>query len=266
MNYRQKHNKKFPWIIVPLLFIIGIIAFQPAFPERIRTIVFQIGEPIWGVTSSAQVAASDALSGTRSKQFLLEEIERLETELEKVRIEQLTNDLLREENRVLRERYERGETESPEVMVSILKRPRSTLYDTFIVDGGSAAGIKKDSLVISSGGVAVGTITEVFEHSALVTLFSSPGSSLDVLLGTDDSSIALSATGKGSGNFEVLIPRDIALSVGDPVVLPTLSPTLLATVDHIGILPTDPFKEVLFRLPINISEERFLFIKPYVQN
>jgi len=265
MNYPQRHKKKsIPWILIlTIIIVVLLIVFRPAFPENIRERVFLLGSPIWNSNQAIKANVSGFASELKSKQSLIEENQKLRGELQKIRLETLTNNILREENKVLRERFGRTENASSTILAAILKRPNTTLYDTFIIDGGESVGIKEGALVVSEQNIGIGVVSETFSKSALVTLFSAPGEMVDVLINGE---IAITAEGRGSGNFLVSLPRDIDIAIGEPIVLPTLSPTFFAEVEHIDINPTDPFKSILFRLPINISEERFVFVENYVQN
>mgnify|MGYP001559035202 CR=1 FL=1 len=66
------------------------------------------------------------------------------------------------------------------------------------------------------------------------------------------------ATGRGSGNFDARLPRELDVSINDTVTFPELNKQVLAVVEAIEVTPNDSFQRILFKSPINIAEIRFV--------
>ncbi|MGH7249772.1 MAG: hypothetical protein ACREGC_02255, partial [Minisyncoccia bacterium] len=79
---------------------------------------------------------------------------------------------------------------------------------------------------------------------------------------TDSSSqsgnIFMEVIGRGGGNFEMTLPKDVTLQKGDPVVLPGINPYVLAVTQSIISDPRDPFTKALLTSPVNIQELKFV--------
>ena len=71
-------------------------------------------------------------------------------------------------------------------------------------------------------------------------------------------SITVPATGKGGGNFEIHIPREIAVTDGDILAFPESPNVAIGVIKSIIFDPRDPFQTVLARTPVNVQELRFV--------
>ncbi|MDQ5950013.1 MAG: rod shape-determining protein MreC, partial [Patescibacteria group bacterium] len=92
-----------------------------------------------------------------------------------------------------------------------------------------------------------------------VVLYSAPGQTVSALSSPGD--IPLSMKGRGGGNFEIELPRDVELPVGSSVVYPEIHPYILGIVGDVTFDPRDPFQTVLVSLPINIQHIKFVEIE-----
>jgi hypothetical protein len=69
------------------------------------------------------------------------------------------------------------------------------------------------------------------------------------------------AAGRGGGNFEMTLPRDIKIDAGTDIVIPGITPYVLGVVQDIVSDPRDPFQKLLLASPINIQELKFVQIE-----
>ena len=67
--------------------------------------------------------------------------------------------------------------------------------------------------------------------------------------------------GAGGGNFRLILQRDMAVEVGDKILSPGISPQILGIVGDVRLSPTDAFKEVLVRSPVNIFALTFVSVE-----
>ena len=96
----------------------------------------------------------------------------------------------------------------------VVSAPPRTHYDTLLIDAGSDAGVVVGDIA-SVGGIAVGVVTDASTYSALVQLYSSPGSEFDVSVGGAHALVV--AHGVGGGSIEATIPNELSVTIGDTV-------------------------------------------------
>ena len=108
----------------------------------------------------------------------------------------------------------------------------------------------------------------MYPGSSKAILFSNPGEKTEVLVSLGRSSsgeagkdIFMQVVGRGGGNFEMTLPRDLVLEKGTEVQLPGLAPRALAIVETILSDPRDAFQKALLVSPVNIQELKFVEIE-----
>jgi cell shape-determining protein MreC len=252
-RYKPKVKKGGAWRVLPAWARIGIvvasvvllIVLATIFAKRIASHI----PPVYGGT------VSDALL---SKRALISKINSLQTTLESYDAEISTVSQLQSENASLKE--ELGRSPAPTgVLATVLTLPNRTFYDTMNIDAGSAEGIKKNMTVYAFGSVALGTISSVDTHTATVYLYSAPSqqTSGDAV----GSNVAVTLIGRGAGEYEVDLPRDVPLSVGDVISAQTTAPATLATIEKIITDPRDPFQRLLAKAPVNLQALKWVIVR-----
>jgi len=178
------------------------------------------------------------------------------------------------------------------ILASFLSKPNQSLYDTFIIDVGAKDGILVGQRVFALGNVPIGRVVEVNPNTAKVILYSNPGEKTEVVIsskqilptsGSDGSTTPsasntttseggpaspsqggdafMQVTGRGGGNFEMVLPRDFVLEKGAEAVLPGITPLVLGTVQTIISDPRDSFQKALLLSPVNIFEIKFVEVE-----
>ncbi len=257
MNYHRNRKLLSKPVVGVLLLIFALyILVQVPMPKFLVNITHQIGKPIWGSTSILNKQFQSITAFVVSNKSLREENRLLKEELESIRITELSQNLLREENNALKEILGR-KSDRETLLAAILSRPNKTIYDTLVIDTGNNNNVRKGERVIINN-IVLGEISKVLSNTSVVTLFSSPGIETDVLIGPDD--VSAKAVGRGGGNFEILLPRDIDIVVGDTIIMPGINSELFAIVEHVIVNPTDSFQKILFKNPVNIFEIKFVEI------
>ena len=109
---------------------------------------------------------------------------------------------------------------------------------------------------MANDNVYLGEVSEVDPHSSKVTLYSTPGRKLSVVLGA--SSISAEAVGIGGGNFNIFLPREVEVKEGDIIVIPSITTNVFGIVEKVNFQDKDSFQTVLFKSPVNISELNFV--------
>jgi hypothetical protein len=188
------------------------------------------------------------------------------------------------------------------VLADVLSKPPFSLYDTLIVDAGSEEGIQTgdqvyalaSAVVVVASSTAsatttsasvpaasstatstsatsvsnpqieipIGLVAEVYGGTSVVSLFSSPGQKYTVSIGP--AHVSASALAAGAGMFEAMVPNDSNVHVGDAVVVPSIQPSVFASVVSIVSDPARPYSLVLFQSPVDPFSLYFVEIqKPH---
>jgi cell shape-determining protein MreC len=132
----------------------------------------------------------------------------------------------------------------------VIARPPYLPYDALLIDRGSTDGITENAIVYYAHDRSIGVVSHVFTHSALVSLFSTPGMTSTVyVIGPD---VFTTAYGEGSGVVRVTIPQGIPLSEGNAVILPSLEVGVLGVVSAVESVSTQPEQNgyVTFDVPL----------------
>ena len=252
MNYRRDRKRKslLKFIIVAIIAAGGYVFFTSGIFTYTSRVVHTAAAPLW--RAGGEVASLwDAFAAyMSSKRVLEEENKRLRGELDIAKAKLLDRDLLYEENLELKKRL--GRPFIPDTVVTgfVLARPDKTPYDTFIIDIGEGAGIAAGDNVVLADDIIIGKIVEVYKDTAKVLLYSAPGEQIDVFVGAGG--VAATAIGRGGGSFEIRLPRGVEVSEGDAVYLPGANRKILGYVAYVEMKPSDPFKTVIVRGPVNI--------------
>lgn len=208
-------------------------------------------------------SAGENLSDTslvfRSKKSLMEENENLKLKLSE-RDATLSNyNSVQDDNNKLKEILGRKSEEKNMVLAAILAKPKSSPYDTLIIDAGLSESVFPGEKVFAFGSVPIGRVAEAYEHSSKIILFSNPGERTEVSIEGVD--VSMQIVGRGAGNFEMSLPRDLALEAGREVNLPGIDSYVVAKVVSIISDPRDAFTKALLISPVNIQELKFVEVQ-----
>lgn len=193
-----------------------------------------------------------------SKNSLAKENENLKSEIAGSEADRANYDSVVAENASLKEILGRKNEKTPMVLSAILAKPNQSPYDTLVVDAGENL-IKTGDTVFALGNVPIGRVAETYPNSSKVILFSNSGEKTQVVLG--DKNIFMEITGRGGGNFEMIIPRDFTLAKGDQVVLQGIVPYVVGVVETVISDPRDSFQKALLVSPVNIQELKFVEVQ-----
>ena len=164
-----------------------------------------------------------------------------------------------DENIQMKEILGRKPVATSMILAGILNKPNRSLYDTLLIDAGSAQGVIVGQKVFALGNVPIGYISEADANSSKVILFSNPGEKTETII--SGKNVSMPAVGRGGGNFEMILPRDFVLAVGTEIDLPGVNPYILGTVQTIISDPRDAFQKALIASPVNIQELKFVEVE-----
>ncbi len=233
-------------VFIVVVFIIAPLVITPL-GNAFRTAL----TPLWRIENNFVSVFQNVGSYFGSKKELASENTYLKVQLDEAKTRLVDRDTLYHENVDLKSILER-KPEGNFVLGTVMVKPSRSLYDTVIIDIGSSAGIAIDQNVYAFGSVPIGVISQVSAKNSTVTLYSTSGQKMVGRL--ENTKIDVELTGRGGGNFEIKVPRDVALEPGTKVLLPSLMPRVLATVTKSITDSRDPVQTFLLTSPVNINE------------
>jgi rod shape-determining protein MreC len=241
-----------------LFFLLILFLLHFFFPRFYSTLFYPITSILWKSENSLGTWLSHKASLVRGKYSLVLENEKLRREIASNKTSLLLLQNLEEENADLKNAL--GRKPSGDVIIAVvLTRPPVSPYDTLVIDAGSKDGIEIGNRVYADGDVLVGEIAEVYGSQSKVSLLSSPGKKTTISF--TGSNIHTEATGRGSGNFTASVPVEAGIQAGDTVIAPDIKLHVLGVVENIEADSTNSFATILFKMPINIHDIRFVEVQ-----
>jgi cell shape-determining protein MreC len=190
-----------------------------------------------------------------SKYSLVKENERLIQEVASRDASALLVDSLKDENETLKATLGRTGNGN-DILGVVLSRPPFSVYDTIVIDVGRTDGLQVGNKVYVEGDTLIGDVVEVYDHQAKVSLFSTPGRQMSVLVGKTN--ISAQATGRGLGNFVIHLPVEVGVQENDIILLPQIRPHTFGVVETVLVDSSDSLQTILFKSPVNINSLRFV--------
>ena len=255
---KKKSIPKPIYFLLGSLFIIIIFSFLSRNGGGQSGFFHRIAYPFWSTGNYFSDTDTSIKSFFKSKNSLIWENEQLKKDLAISQNDILETSVLRDENLKLKNILNRS-VNSNLILATILVRPNISAYDTLIVDIGSDNNIKQGALVFGNGNILLGTVREVYEHTAKIVLYSTPGEKINVSITNGDASVELS--GRGGGSFEIIVPRGIDLPAGTILSSISISSHPIAITGDVVSSIHDSFKKVLAKSPINIQELKWVEIE-----
>lgn len=218
-----------------------------------------VGRPIW---QAERFIANNLYNSNylfRSKGAISKENHNLIEEISNIRLTMIDYQILKNENNQLKELLGRIEVKKDFILGNILTKPNHSPYDTIVIDIGISNGVKEGNKVFADGNIPIGFISKVYDNTALITLYTNPSQKTEGFMDISNASVML--TGRGGGNFEMIIPIDLTAEKGTIIYLPSDNSLVLAIVEDTISTPTDPFKKVILSSPVNIQNLKWVQVK-----
>lgn len=253
LDRKQKKKKIFSGLGVAVVFML-IFIFKTQVFYGLSFASHVVLRPFWSIENSVSEKFRNLGVYFSSKKSLEREIEDLkaQAELDRVRMDSVVTVL--DENEKLKEILGRKNENLNFTLAAILGKPDQSLYDTLVIDLGGADGVKVGDMIYALGNVPLGKVEMVYDHSAKVVLFSNSDQKTQVFVkGT-----SLELVGRGGGNFEMILPRDVVMEKGEQAVLPGITTHVVAVVETAISDPRDSFQKVLFTSPVNVDEIKYV--------
>jgi cell shape-determining protein MreC len=249
MMIRSQGSKRHAWQpLAALGVLVFVIVLGTSLAPYLRNIFASMFAP----------NTTDAAYQGLSHDALIARLKADDAELSRVGYQAALYGLLADENAKLRVLVNAPAAERG-ITARVLARPPRTLYDTLTIDQGTTAGVAVGNLAVFNG-IALGKVASVSSRTAVVSLFSSPGTDTDALFGTPSAIAVLH--GLGGGSFELSVPQNTAVAAGDSVRYQNSQSLLLGTVVAVQSKPSDALQTVSVRSPVSLSALDFIEILP----
>ncbi len=261
MNYhlksKPKHEHRFRNVVV-VLFFLFLSALVYLFPNGIRTASHTVAQPIWLMSDVVTRPFISIKEFFRFKSSLVAQKLSLESELSTLKLKETDYDIVVKENQDLKNELGR-KADVPRTIAYVLSRPPQSPYDTLVIDAGSNDNIAAGDTVYLSNSVIVGSVTGVTSNTSVVQLFSAASNKQDATLSRTGASFAL--TGSGGANFQLEVPKDTDILLGDVFTYPGISSSVVANVYYIDTDSKGSFKTVYLRVPGNVFSAKYVFLE-----
>ena len=235
-----------------ILFVLGFFTWT-------GKIFNYVGRPIWSVDKFIGDGIYNINYLFRTKASITKENHNLIQENADIKLSMIDYQILKNEVDQLKETLGRIPESSNFILGNILAKPNHSPYDTIIIDVGNNMGIKEGNKVFFNGNIPIGDVNKVYDNTSLITLYSNPGQQTEGFM--DGTNALVELTGRGGGNFEMIIPIELQAEKGTLVYLPGSSSMVIAVVDEVLSKPSDPFKKVILSSPVNVQNLKWVQVK-----
>jgi cell shape-determining protein MreC len=253
-NSKKKQVRTWQSILTIGIFVVcGVVIII-----GLGTLIVQkiIQGPAWAMRSVTDQVQT-TINALTPKSLLIQKIQTLESQADRDAVAIMELQALRFDYEQLKKSVGYYDEPPATITARVTGKPNASLFNTIILDRGERHGIAVGDLVITQQAIALGKIVSVTSSTATVTLFSGPQFN-DQLLIQNQEGVTVPAQGKGSGNFEIHIPREIIVREGDILSLPENPLLAVGIVKSIKFDPRDPFQTILARVPVNINQVGFV--------
>lgn len=261
---RKKNINKFRYLIFPLLFSVFVFLLlkkdslpETGFFKEISKINIYVTRPFINLQNKFVNFKNSKTFYFASKKELNNLNGVLKEENLKLKTDTFKLEILEKQNKELLNILEK-KTEKKFIFASVIFRPLFFNFDYFLIDAGKHDGVKKGMKIISYDNILIGEIYEVFEKESKVMLYSASENKIGVVLG--NSELSTFAAGRGSENFEIILAKDVNITIGEKVLTQGIQTFVLGEVSKIVENGNEPFKKVYFRYPFNLNELKYVEI------
>lgn len=255
---RRKNQKQKKYIIGAILVLVFLVFSITGLFSKMNGILQFFGSPFWKSKNFVVEKTNDTSYLLRNKKSVFSENKNLIEENQNLKNKIADYEILENENKNLKELFNRIQNPADYVLARVLSKPNKTPYDTLIIDIGKDESLHDGQKVFVGQSLPLGEIVEVYKDSALVKLYSSPGEITDAEIDVIGTSVEL--VGRGGGNFEMTVPKDLFVPNGVAVILPELNSKVLAIVVNTISEAKDPVNKIILKSPVNIQELKWIQI------
>lgn len=257
-NLRRRRKIRTTVGIVGFVFVF-IIALNIWKPNLLSPAVQAIGKPILEAQGGFLGSIGNTWRFLHSKAALVQENNDLKNKIALFNAVVTERDYYKYQNSEIAKIVNRIKSDKQKTFAQIISKPGFSPYDTIIIDAGLDQGLQEGDKVFASDDIILGQIADAYAHTSTVVLYSTAEKETPVLIGS--TTIQAVAFGKGGGNFEIKLPRNTGVTVGDSVVMASTTDKIFGTIQYMNTSATDSFERALFKSPVDISSLSFVSIQ-----
>lgn len=242
--------------IVALMVSVALFSVDALSGGFVRSYVRTLSSLAWGAASGA----SRTLEGTgyfASRRALVEENSALKDRIAFYEERDARYRSLEIENAALRDIAAFAQSDEG-TTVRVLSSFTTSPYGTFVLGAGERAGLSRGDIVLTPGGFALGRISDLDSHTAVVDSLFSPGNTIEVIV----RDFAFSVDGRGGGNARAEIPRGADVAVGDAAHVPEYGGRVAGIIGAIESASSSATQTLFIRLPQGLDTLRFVYVVP----
>jgi cell shape-determining protein MreC len=257
MIYRPKNkSKKNNWLYI-LIFLIVIFIISITADSFLRKTSNNTTGNMWNIRDFVFSPFNFINTNFKNKKDLDILNQSLLEENKKLNIENLTVQILKNENETLKKMIQKNQDlNANNLILKVLQTPPFAPYDKLIV-----ARQNQDISVgekVYFGDLILGLVEEVYADTILVKLLSSPDQKLQARI-NDNYNVEIE--GRGNLSFIAFLPKDLDIKQGDVVSFPDEQVSVLGVVQEIKTTEASSFQEIYLHFPLSFSTIKFIEIK-----
>lgn len=252
---RKDKGGKFKIIIITLIILFLILNYFKL--TSFHTFGFFVSGPVLKTKEVILSPFNNFFAYFKSKQELEEKNKELEKEISNLKIEVLSSEILRFEYQSILKETENSkqETEQSVEIAKVILKPPFSSFDNLVLGGQFDQSDLNQKVFYRN--IFIGEIVEITNKTAIVKLASASKNISPVKLSDGN---LFEAIGKGYGQYEITLPKDVEVKVGDPVAYPENEIVLFGVVNKVVTSEDDLFNKVLFNIPIDFAEINYVRI------
>lgn len=250
INRRKKRGGKFKYLILILIVLFGVLNYLKVQP--FHPFVFKTSVQVLKIKDTVLTPFSSFFDYFNSKKKLAEENESLKKEINNLKIDVISSQALKIQYQNLSGQI----ADSKEARIAkVLLKPPFSSFDNLVLFGE----FNEDDLgrEIFYENIVLGKIESIEEKSAIARLFSATNS---IVTGQLKDGNQFEVFGKGTGRYEMILPKDVEIVKGDPVVYPFGQVVLLGVINEVVSTEDDLFNKAIFNIPIDFADINFVRI------
>lgn len=260
MNYRRNKNKT----EISIAFSLLILAILVVSLGRGRELFENASAPLIGASANANSALDLLKNETKSRNELYRELNELKEENRLLEIENLNQDILRQQNLELKDQLGWKWEKELFTLSRIISRPPVTPFDSLTIETSDIISFEKGERVRVTETVEIGRISSVNDTTAIVELYTSTGTQTPVEINGGGPLVI--AEGAGAGSYKLQVPRSFEVKKGDTLTRPGMDAVIIGFVESVEKSETDSFSLVKARLPVNLFESTWVYIETNTKN
>jgi rod shape-determining protein MreC len=263
MIYLQKHNKKTLWknkyfkilVVFFLVFLLNVFEIPRNMVAEAMSFVFKPGSFFYEKINLVPKYFLD-------KNTLIEENKKLKEDLQTVISDRYNLELLKNENRKLKDAL--GLKPNNSVTALVLSRFPQVLSDTLVINKGSSDFISEGDIVLTEDRIFIGKVEKVYNNRAVVSLSSFPNFVLRGSISRNGD--ILEIKGLGGGTMKAVVPLSLDIKEGDLIEVNLPYTYAIAVVSVIEENLSAGSKNVLLLSPIDFHSINIVFVSDFLED